>query len=114
MTISNVAVDKPTAYVNAPSSSYRAVIAVINNLVNGAGGSPGTAVTVPVVLSDIIPDFDNLPADLNYGIQVSANHAVNCSWSAKTVDGFNVVLTPLNAGDTVAAGLFDVEVSWFA
>lgn len=114
MAFDNNAVDKPTGYVNAPSSSFRAIICILNNIANAAGGGAGQAVTTAVQIKDIIPEFDNLPDDLNYNIQISTNHAVNASWSSKTNEGFNVVLTPLNAADTVQAGTFDVEVTWFA
>jgi len=78
----------------------RVVLAVLNAVPNAAssgGGPVSTAVAFP---------FYQFPA--GYSVKVTPSQACMTSVTAKTSNGFNVVLTP--AFGNVAAGMFDVVV----
>lgn len=68
---------------------------------NAAGGSAGASVTTAVA-------FSELPA--NYSVHVTPNQDATAYVTGKTNSGFNVVLTPRLAANTLAAGTFDVIV----
>lgn len=103
MSIDSTAIEKTARFIN--TTGYAVYTAILNDLANLVGGGAGQAVTTAVALS-------GLPASLDYTINITPNQACAASWSAKTSSGFNVVLTPLNTGDTIAAGTFDVVVTW--
>lgn len=90
----------------APALEDRTIIGSIPGIANVAGGSAGAAVTTAVSL----PASANLPA--NYGVLV--NPAQDATWyvpqNSKTSTGFNVVMTPRLAANTLAAGTFDVVI----
>ena len=109
VTINSQLIERPTAYANISSSAYVLGQAIIANAANPIGGGAGSTVVVPVVFSP-----SNLPADLNYTIQLTANQACAISWSAKAISGFTVTLTPLSGSLTLAAGTFDAVVTWIA
>ena len=66
---------------------------------NVIGGAPGASVTTAVA-------FIDLPA--TYGVAVTPNQDAVCYVTNKTAAGFNVVMNPRLAANTLAAGTFDV------
>jgi hypothetical protein len=78
------------------------VVAIKNDVANLIGGSAGAAVTTAVA-------FTGLPPAYNVQVtphQDAAAHVIN-----KTAAGFDVVLRPRLAADTLAASTFDVLVT---
>ena len=69
------------------------------NIANLAGASAGASVTTAVVFKDLPPV---------YGVNVTANQDAVCYVTNKTATGFNVVMNPRLATNTLAIGLFDV------
>lgn len=71
-------------------------------IANAAGGSAGASVTVAVAFAGELPAnylvFAEVGADVTYNI------------TGKTPTGFNVVLSPRLAANTLAAGTFNVGV----
>src|SRR5208337_3748475 len=106
VTINSLLIERPTAYANISSTAYVIGQAIIANAPNVIGSGAGATVVVPVVFAP-----GNLPADLNYTIQLTANQACAISWSAKAINGFTVTLTPLSGSLTLAAGTFDAVVT---
>jgi hypothetical protein len=73
-----------------------------------AGSGAGVAVTVAVAFVD---RFGNgrLPGSLHYNVHVAPSQPSFVTITAKSLTGFNVVLTP-PSGATLAAGTFDCTV----
>jgi hypothetical protein len=82
--------------------------AVAYNIANAAGSGAGATVTVPV--SFVSPAFGTGQLPPNYAVNVAPSQAATTHVTAKTSSGFNVVLTPVLASTTLAAGTFDVVV----
>lgn len=62
--------------------------------------SSGDTITIPIAV--------NVP-NSNYAISLTPSQGINASWSSKTAQGFNLILTPLNSG-IIATGNVDVIV----
>jgi hypothetical protein len=77
------------------------------NLPNPAGGGAGSAVTVAVAFP---PVLGNPVLPPNYAVNVSPSQAATTRVSGKTNTGFNVILTPVLASTTLAAGTFDIVI----
>jgi len=72
------------------------------NVANAAGSGAGAAVTTAITWTGEMPP--------NYMVLVAPNQDATAYVSSKTSTGFNVVLTPRLAANTLAAGHFDVLV----
>lgn len=79
----------------------RMIVGVQIGLTN-ASGSAGAAVTTAVTFAETLP--------ATYTVLVQANQDAVPYVSSKTTSGFNVVLNPRLAANSVAAGTFDVIV----
>lgn len=90
-----------------PAWPDRIIVGTLFGITNAAGAA-GAAVSTPVTW----PVAGTLPA--NYFVEVEASQvcAVSIPVSGKTANGFNVVLTPLSSAATIAAGTFNVRVSY--
>lgn len=71
-------------------------------IANAAGSGAGAAVTTAVSVA-------GLPA--NYSVTVNPGQDATWYVTGKTTTGFNVVLNPRLAANTLAAGTFDVVVT---
>lgn len=83
------------------------VLASLPAVPNVAGGSPGAAVSTPIVLQDQY-NVGLLPPPNNYSVIVTPSQNATAVVTGKTTSGFTVTLTPLSG--TLAAGTFDVIV----
>lgn len=84
-----------------PSQLDRLVVGFLPNVANVIGSAAGASVTTAVALKD-------LPA--KYSVIVTPSQDAVAYVSAKTTSGFNVVLSPRLAANTLAVGTFDVIV----
>ena len=80
----------------------RVILGVQIGLANAAGGSAGATVTTAVTLAELLP--------ATYTVLVQPNQDATAYVSSKTASGFNVVLNPRLAANTLASGTFDVVV----
>ena len=85
-----------------PAASDRVVLGLLVGVANAAGGGAGASVTTAVAIA-------NLPA--SYSVQVTTNQDAVAYVTSKTQAGFNVVMNPRLAANTLAAGTFDVLVT---
>lgn len=104
-TVDSVLVERPTVWGNA--NGYNVAEVLMPNIPTDVSGGAGQDVTVSVVFSE-----GNLPTNLNYTIQAVANQACAISYDNKAITGFDIILSPLASGVTLAAGTVDVIVSW--
>lgn len=81
----------------------RVILGQLLAVANPAGGSAGASVTVAVTFAGQLPP--------NYFVDVCPSADVTWYITAKTYAGFNVVLSPRLAANTIAAGTFDVRVT---
>jgi hypothetical protein len=94
------------------ANGYAPVVAAVYNVANSAGSGAGTAVTISMSFTDQY-GVGGLPGDATtgrYSVLVTPNQNALDYVTAKTSSGFNVVLTPSPATNTLAAGVFDVLV----
>ncbi len=82
----------------------RTILGVLTGVANAAGGAAGAAVTTAVAL----PSTANLPAA--YAVHISPGQDATWYITNKTATGFDVVLTPRLAANTLAAGTFDCTI----
>jgi hypothetical protein len=75
-------------------------------LANGSG-SAGATVTVPVAVQDGI-----LPPSAQYFVACDLPADYTVFITSKTASGFTVNIQPRLAANNVAAGVFNVQVSW--
>ena len=87
----------------APAQSDRLLLFIGYGIANGAGGSAGASVAVNVAVSDPLP--------ANYHVDVELGQDATSYVSNKTALGFTVNLQPRLAGETLAAGSFNVRVT---
>jgi hypothetical protein len=80
----------------------RLIVGVQIGLANLAGGGAGQSVTTAVTFAEPLPP--------SYTVLVQPNQDATAYVSGKTANGFNVVLTPRLAANTLAASTFDVVV----
>ncbi len=85
----------------SPASTDRTLIGSVPNVANIAGGAAGASVTTAVAM-------ENLPA--NYSVLITPDQDAVAYVTNKTSSGFNVVLNPRLAANTLGAGTFDVLV----
>jgi hypothetical protein len=104
--VDSTLIERPTVYGNT-GTSYNVAELIIPNIPTEAGSGAGAAVTITVDCSE-----DNLPEDLNYCIQAVPSQACAVSYDNKATDSFDVILTPLDGGTTLAEGTLDVVVTW--
>jgi hypothetical protein len=119
VTVDNVMIQRPTNYSGGPSSNpatgqqtYSVNKIIASNVPNLVGAGAGDQVTTVIAFADIINQA-NFPPSTNYNIQLSCNQPCSINWVSKTTAGFSVVLTPLSGSLTIAAGLMDIEVTFF-
>lgn len=85
-----------------------ALIVTLTGVPNAAGSGAGAAVTTAVTVNNgKLPA--NLPGSLHFNVHVTPSQPAFVTITGKTINGFNVVLTP-PAGVTLGAGSFDVSV----
>ncbi len=80
----------------------RIVFGVQPQVANVAGAGAGAAVTTTVTFSKGLP--------LKYSVQITPNQDAVAYVTNRTVSGFDVVLNPRLAANTLAIGTFDVTV----
>lgn len=105
MNIDYTLVERPTVYGNVDGYSVAEVI--IPNAVTEVASGAGESVTTTFAFSQ-----NNLPADLNYCVEAIPSQPCAVSYDNKAITGFDIILTPLSAGVTLAAGTIDVIVTW--
>lgn len=105
MAIDTTIIDKVTGYANVQdaNNAYRVVRVLLPNIANVIGSGAGAAVTTAIA-------FPGLPINGNYIVNVTPNQDAVPYVSSKTTSGFNVVLSPRLAANTLAVGTFDVEI----
>lgn len=106
VSVDTTLIERPTVYGNT-ANYYNVAEVIIPNIETEAGSGAGAAVTITVEFSE-----KNLPADLNYCIVATPSQACAVHFDNKAFDSFDVVLTPLTSGATLAAGTLDVQVIW--
>jgi hypothetical protein len=106
VTVDSTLVERPTLYGNT-DGYYNVAEVIIPNVPTLVAGGAGQAVTTSIAFSE-----ENLPEDLNYVIQVTPDQACAVSYDNKSTTGFDVILTPLSGGVTLAAGTMDIVVTW--
>ncbi len=74
---------------------------------NAAGGSAGASVTTPITFTD---QFGNGLLPAVYTVHVMPSQTCFATITGRSATGFNVVLTPVTSGTTLAAGTFDATV----
>jgi hypothetical protein len=84
-----------------PTAPDRVIVGFQAAVANTIGGGAGQSVTTAVA-------FVGLPA--SYSVIVTPGQDAVAYVTTKTSTGFNVVLTPRLAANTLAAGTFDVLV----
>jgi hypothetical protein len=104
VTVDSTLIERPVAY---NTSGYNVAEVIIPNVPTLVAGGAGQAVTTSIAFSEA-----NLPADLNYTIQAMPDQACAVSYDNKATTGFDVILTPLTSGVTLAAGAMDIVVTW--
>jgi len=98
-----MAIDKHTvAVLDGSSATFtdRTVIGVLICVANAAGSGAGGSVTTAVAFAEPLP--------ASYTAVVQPNQDAVAYLSGKTTAGFNVVMNPRLAANTLAAGAFDV------
>jgi hypothetical protein len=103
MAIDTTIIEKPINFQNVQdiNEAYRVVHLNLIDQANAAGSGAGAAVTTAI-------SIPNLPA--SYMVFVCAHQKASVSVTSKTTTGFNVVLNPVLATETIAAGTFDCLV----
>lgn len=86
---------------SAPAANDRIIVGSKQGIANVVGGGAGQAVTTAVAMK-------GLPA--SYSVTVDPKQDATWYTANHTADGFDVVLTPRLAANTLAAGSFDVTV----
>jgi len=87
---------------STPVTTDRVTVGSKMGVANLAGGSAGASVTTAVVMA-------GLPA--SYSVAITPDQDAVAYVTTKTQNGFNVVLNPRLAANTLAAGAFDVTVT---
>lgn len=98
-------VERPTVFGN--TTQYNVAEVIMANIPTLIAGGAGQAVTVTVDASE-----ENLPADFNYTVVATPSVACSVNYDNKAADSFDVILTPLTSGVTLAAGTVDCVVTW--
>jgi hypothetical protein len=91
-----------------PTQSDRLKQYQLLGVANGVGGSAGAAVAVVVA----VPIAAGLPASGNYFVDVELSQDATYYVTAKGNAGFTVNLLPRLAANTLAAGSFNVNVTY--
>lgn len=104
---SNLVIDKTTGYINVEdiNLSYRVIRVLLPECANPVGSGAGADVTV---------NFTGFTLPEVYAVMVTAGQKASPSVINKTSTGFDVVLSPVLATETIAVGTFDVEVVYQA
>jgi hypothetical protein len=79
----------------------RKIIGQLIGVANQAGSGAGASVTTAI---------SGLRLPANYGVWITPNQDADCYVTSKTAAGFNVVMNPRLAANTLAAGTFDVLI----
>ncbi len=93
-------VDVPAG--STPNTGDRVTIGSLQDVANLAGGAAGASVTTAV-------SMPGLPA--SYSVSIAPNQDAVAYVTNKTSTGFDIVLNPRLATNTLAAGTFDVTVN---
>ena len=104
VTIDSTLIERPTVFGN--TTQYNVAEVIASNVPNLIAGGAGQSVTTSILFSD------NQPSDTNYCISGVPSQPCAMNYANKTVEGFDVVMTPLSSGVTLAAGTFDLNISW--
>lgn len=86
---------------NRPAIADRCIVGVLVNVANNAGGGAGQSVTTTI---------SGLRLPANYAAIVMPNQDAVAYVASKTQAGFNVVLNPRLAANTLSSGTFDVLI----
>lgn len=86
---------------NSTAQPDRVVLAILEGVATAAGGSAGASVTTAIA---------GLQLPANYTVQVTPNQDAVPYVTSKTNSGFNVVLNPRLAANTLAAGTVDITI----
>lgn len=107
MAIDTTIIEKPINFQNVANQnvSYKVVHLHLKDIANVVGGGAGLSVTTAVAVA-------GLPA--TYMVFVGCHQKSAAYVTAKTTTGFNVVLSPILAAETLAAGTFDCLVVYEA
>lgn len=105
-TVDSVLVERPTVYGNT-GENYKVAEVIMPNVATEEAAGAGDPVTLHIDFSE-----KNLPADLNYCVLATPHIACAVHSENKAIDGFDIVLTPLSAGVTLAASSVDINVQW--
>jgi len=84
------------------SNDDRVTLGIQKAVANVIGGGAGLSVTTTVTFSKELP--------ANYAVAVTPNQDATAYVTNRTSTGFDVVLSPRLAANTLAAGAFDVLV----
>lgn len=109
--VSVVPIEKPTVWSNTTGYSVGEI--VIPGAVTPVAGGAGADVTVTfdIDFASTNPEFaETMPAI--YNIQATPSQACAVSYVKTSQTSFNIILTPLDAGVTLAAGTVDVIVTF--
>lgn len=79
----------------------RVLIALLEGVATAAGGSAGASVTTAIA---------GLQLPATYAVQITPNQDAVPYVTSKTQSGFNVVLNPRLAANTLAAGTVDIAI----
>ncbi len=102
-------IEVPTIY---NTDQFNVVELLIPNITTSVAGGAGQTVTVNVVFNTTTAYLPVLPGDTEYTVSGMASQACTLSYSAKTVNGFTLTLTPLTSGVTLSAGTVDLVVKY--
>src|ERR1700733_6138822 len=97
----------PQPYRFTDSNANKLVLAPLLSVPNAAGAGAGDSVSTPVSFVD---QFGGGLLPANYLVLITPSQPCTAVATNKLSTGFNVVLTPLTAGVTLAAGSFDAVV----
>ncbi len=102
-------IDKTHGFLNTGNiiENYRVNRAIYSQVPNPAGSGAGASVTITV-------DFGGLTVKTPYSVFITPDQACFCHVTARTATGFSVILTPTASGNTLAAGLIDIDVTFLA
>jgi hypothetical protein len=83
------------------SNPDRLKLVMLFGVANAAGGGAGAAVTTPISGIQLPP---------NYFVDIELSQDATYFITGKTQTGFNVVMNPRLAANTLAAGTFNIKI----
>lgn len=86
-----------------PARQDRLIVGMKCGVINAVGGGAGQSVTTAVTFAEPLPAA--------YVVSVDPHQDAGWYTTNRTANGFDVVLTPRLAANTLAAGTFDLTVT---